>query len=428
LWAHAKPTIHMELKKYNSILLLLLGIVFLLISVFPFAAYAVHPDNTRAQVKNITSGYVSDYSKIPGEQICDDGDDQHKVVNFDGGLYVPVKDFEAEAFLREVEDNTLALRYYLRQLCYKEFSLDHTIQQKWMEVMGKFVLRTVKWINTAYSGNPIYVSNPHVYYRNVDYGVATALIKEIECLIDPKKYPSAEVPYFKCPNSAAQIDAESGRIVIRSIEGTMVERLFGDLVEDWTVTAPQEKEIYEDRDRHTTEAFLFGTIIKPNNITNLLGLATNELEQRQKVAREVEEQKLQWGRGFFPWEICGQQVFTKNPEDIRTCRTLTPGALIQDLSSLVIGSAVRQIENADEYEEWISGNAFMVLHWALNNAGIGNKTTSSDLGADSPDTISRNIDAFEIVSNDRYEAILLQGLQAKDKSLFYYNDEPLPRP
>jgi len=321
------------------------------------------------------------------------------------GSFVPVKDFEAEAYLKaiekditqieidtaKIEGDTRAIRFYLKQLCEKEYVRDQDLQHRWADVAAKFVHSTVIWINTAYNNNPVYVSNPYVYFRNVDRGVIEAFIAEID---------------------KADINDSAKRILTASFQQKLVDVVFPDLI-NATLTEDDMEEL--DRDFTSGGGWRAWTDLTnnpANNIYKILSLAETELQQRRTLAQEIEKEKLRWGRGFFSWESCGQNVFTGNEKDIRTCRIHTPGSLIQDLSALVLGSAMRQIENADEYEEWIGQYAFESLNYTLGNIGLRFTALEggSAPGAAPPETIEQRLEEIRNIP--------ILGLQpgAKSKS------------
>ena len=118
------------------------------------------------------------------------------------------------------------------------------------------------------------------------------------------------------------------------------------------------------------------------NVPEVAQFAQAELSRRTAEIRENEANKLNWGRGFFSYEICdyrgfgyireisGGTIFQTIPGDRRNCRVVTPGSLIQDQVSFVLGSALRQMELADEVDEWVSANAALALRNILGDYGL----------------------------------------------------------
>jgi len=272
-----------------------------------------------------------------------------------GGLHVPVKDFDAEASLDAIESSTANIQktsaqtaYYLKQLCEKEFNYDPATQNAWVAIVGQYVGLVINWINNAYgAGNPIYATNPHVYYRNVDLGVSQAMIRDIQ---------------------ESDIDETIKRIMIRTLELQQIDKVFPDYIaKQFSGT---NEEVWEAPDDFSWDAWIEGSMGTGNNVYDLASLVQGEYEARRQTALDVEREKLAWGQGFFPVEVCGQQVFSEDSADIRTCKTQTPGSLIKDLSAVVLSSALRQMENADELGEEISGRALYAMSSAFWSQGI----------------------------------------------------------
>jgi hypothetical protein len=249
------------------------------------------------------------------------------------------------------EYNTRIASNMLRLLCEKEYVLDREIQNAWREVIGGFVDYAINWINTAYDGNPIYVTNPYIYYRNIEIGVTQAMLEEVRAAI-----------------TAGDIDEERGRAAMRLMLLTISDTSsVGGLV-DWTGNNPVMKLEFEDPNEFSYDSFFFGTQEPLNQ--DLERNILRELDRRRSSAKEIESQKLSWGRGYFPWEYCGLPVFSEDPVDIRTCYIFSPGSTIQDLSTWVLSSALRQMELNDEYEEYIATSSLSAMSSVFSNAGL----------------------------------------------------------
>lgn len=142
-----------------------------------------------------------------------------------------------------------------------------------------------------------------------------------------------------------------------------------------------------------------------NDATVWISIARGEWDRRRSRAREFEQEKLAWGRGFFSYENCDLDVYNDYRTDRRNCRIATPGSLIQDEVSFVLGSALRQMELADEYEEWVSQSSVAILNDILNFNGLNNERTRArvdlsdppvPLEAGSPDTVGGLIISGEL--------------------------------
>jgi hypothetical protein len=371
-----------------------------------------------------TSGSDSQSNPRDAEEYDDGIPREGTTAGGGGGNYVPVKDFEQEnlqeqtnELIRETNDritNTNSLirpqTTYLRILCEKAMVEDRNIQHQWQNVLSELVISITGWINTAYNGTPMYVTNPHVYYRQVDIGVVNAMEQEVE----------------EAADNGLIDDDESFRIRQMLARSRAAKAWGSNAVADWTTRDPAAKAIFENRDRFSFDAMYQGVSNPRNNVTNKFRTVRSELRQRLKSARDVEQQKLNWGEGYFSWEECGQDVFSGNEIDIRTCRILTPGSTVQDLSTALFSSTIRQMEQADEYKEWISSASLHVLNTTMGVQGlrtVGDRYAddynplSSDNDPDDPweDALSAEDASFWINSYN-------EDNQAADNTYFYSPD------
>src|SRR3989344_1264327 len=120
---------------------------------------------------NISIGSLID--DIPTEELLGGGG-----ISDGGGAYGPVKDFLTESNTTLIQQNTNSIkndtekmRSYLQALCMKEYEHDPQIKKAWAGTIDRFVKRTISWITNAYQQNPVFVTNPHIFYRNIEYGI-----------------------------------------------------------------------------------------------------------------------------------------------------------------------------------------------------------------------------------------------------------------
>lgn len=318
------------------------------------------------------------------------------------GSHVPVKDFEAEGTLKsilqaltaisnqvaEIEDDTnfieidtQIIRFYLNELCIKEYEENHTLQHDWAATIGVFVEQTTNWIVSGYDGNPLFVSNPYLYYQRIDDEVIEIFLNDIKL---------------------SKLSEEIKDDVIRTVLLKRTDRFFPDLIETSVDTLDVEKIIHNFTNGGGWEQWTKIFRGSDESVVGTMALALAELESRRFQARDIESEKLAWGRGFFAWEKCPLTgaPYTKDPEELitkdrRNCFIWTPAALIQEQTSLVMGSALRQMELADEYEEFISKQAFQIQQFSLNNFGLRDATKSENrefIGEVSPPIMDSFVD------------------------------------
>lgn len=287
-------------------------------------------------------------------------------------LHVPVKDFEAEGYLRTIMGNTFVIsqntlsivvntaisqrhldtiRGLLLDLCQKEYVRDPQLQHAWAEVIGEFVRRTHQFVLTAYAANPIFISSQTIYYKLVDDAIYETFKKEIR-------------------------DSDIGKATKNKLLKTLERERFESLFPyDWgnVEWAPEDlpDELIKDFEAAGGWIAWARLFLRPEiNEQGLTSIVQREFARRRERGLAYEQEKLAWGRGFFSYENCDLEIYTDIRTDRRNCRIVTPGALIQDEVSLVFGTAIRQMEEADEIDEWVAANSIAVLNDILNWNGL----------------------------------------------------------
>lgn len=261
--------------------------------------------------------------------------------------------------------NEIAVRRahrYLRAICEKEYEEDHTLQHAWARLIGEFVAQTKIFIERGYNGNPAFITSQPAYYQLVNVTVSRVFLEDIV---------------------ASDIGESTKRAII---EGVSLELYAYDYPYD--APTPEEEISPDDLPENLTRNPVDGGDFYSNGGYDALGRlflykhggdeetaileAFAALENRRAEQITYEQEKLAWGNGFFSYEICDLAFQNSNPEDRRNCRISTPGSLIQDQTSFVFGSALRQMELNDEYEEWIAPNTLAVLSDVLSYRGFNN--------------------------------------------------------
>ena len=251
---------------------------------------------------------------------------------------------QKSAEFSELQDQDIQrTRDYLRLLCEKEYELDHTLQHAWAKVIDQFVIETINWVQTVYNDNPIFVTNQSVYYKLVDKNVFSTFVQEI---------------------AVSQIGPNNKRDILRYLfTNRFIDRFPYPLADVLNVPELAPDELPHNLQRFYTEEEWNRLTKAEGNVVGVINIAQTELDRRIRETRTNEVNKLNWGRGFFSYEVCDLTLFTrlvntefstnlqKFPQDRRNCRIVTPGSLIQDQTSLVLGSALRQMELADEVDE-----------------------------------------------------------------------------
>ena len=246
----------------------------------------------------------------------------------------------------ELQDHDLQrTSEYLRLLCEKEYEEDHTIQHAWANIIGEFVFETHEFITTGLNGSPAFITSQEAYYQVVNIATARVFLQDV---VD-----------------SPELGNDTKRDIIENVTRQMFAHKF-----------PTDQQLADDDLPDDLAGDFYGTGGYPTFNQLLFDPDSNSAENKEQAYQELntrinqqiefEKEKLAWGRGFFSYEICDLAVYVQldgevNAEDRRNCRIATPGSLIQDQTSFVFGTALRQMEINDEYEEWIAPNTTEVL-------------------------------------------------------------------
>lgn len=298
------------------------------------------------------------------------------------GLFVPVKDSKTHALLGDIksmlkaiekdstkiENESRKIKFYLRKLCEKEYEEDHILQHAWAGLIGEFVEQTQIFVTRGYgAGNPVFITNQNVYYQLVDLATIRVFLQDI---------------------ADSNIGDKAKATIIKSITSELFDTKFpydpgmtGVQLAPDDLPADISADYYSSYDGEIGDDKMARLLFDASqNEGGLTGIAGSDLEERLVSQREFEKEKLAWGRGFFSYELCDLAVYNNNDEDRRNCRISTPGALIQDQVSFVFGSALRQMELNDEYEEWVAPNTFAVLSDILSKRTLNDEGDGDSRG------------------------------------------------
>ena len=210
------------------------------------------------------------------------------------------------------------------------------------KIIERVVDSTVKWINNGFEGNPAYVTDPRQYFSDLGDGIAgdfiSASSSPINFLCSPfqvkvklallKSYN--EAPAFQCTltNTVANIEA-----------------------------------FYDDFSQGGWDGWFAMTQNNANNPYGAFLEAKVELDSRIAKKLGLENQKLDWGRGFLSYQDCtahelaGWNAQTNTPINgacvERGGPIKTPGSVIESQLEGVLGTGVRKLELADEFDELV---------------------------------------------------------------------------
>ena len=251
------------------------------------------------------------------------------------------------------------------------------IAKKFLERM---VDSTVDWINTGFDGNPAYLDDPKQYFADVADGVAVEFIEGSDL-------------GFLCSPFQTQV-----RLAL--MKSYVQRNPFQCTLTD--VVANIEA-FYSDFNQGGWEAWFSMTQNDANNPYGTYLDARVELDSRMASAINIKQEQLDWGRGILSYEVCEGDI--QGPPALgQKCpgpsRIITPGAFIEGQMQNVLGTGVRQLELADEFDELIGALLGQLLRESVFSsnglASAPNVTSANGGGTPIPQASGVDIDGDSI--------------------------------
>ncbi len=220
-------------------------------------------------------------------------------------------------------------------LTNKELVLDPVVTAAAKVVISNITNSLITWINSGFEGNPAFISNPEQYFTDVADQVAGNFIAGGEM------------------GELCQPFSNTIRINLAvNYSSNYVQRNFcrlSDIIGD--------VEGYTD---FTNGNFGLGGWnswfeITQNPSNNPLGaqvIAQSEMAKRIAKAVGIKEKELDWGDGFLSFRDCLAE--DRNGNCVKQGPIKTPGKVIESQLENTLGSDIRQLELADEFNEIIS--------------------------------------------------------------------------
>ncbi|HEY0980400.1 MAG TPA: hypothetical protein VGE18_03275 [Candidatus Paceibacterota bacterium] len=307
------------------------------------------------------------------------------------------------------------------KLLRKEKCLDAAAYNVSHLQLSSFATNTLKWVNTGFAGNPLYVRNLDSYLKSIRNEELTKFLPELEgtgifgnairsvitqqvtgktdgfinTLSGAKEYPYtyqdrycavdyqtiAAKEYDACLKTGATIDtcSQNSRtkyeaLALRnciSFEAAQYNGFMGDFTQGG-----------------------WGALLNTNNNPlSALFSTTNELSRRISTQQQNVREELTRNNGFLDVKQCAEwkndgQVgsangagLTGSPVCLRY-ETVTPGRIVMDTLSAVTSSSIRQAESADEINEVLMGFFNGLLDKLFNKGIKGMRYSAANLSTD----------------------------------------------
>ncbi|MDP3763912.1 MAG: hypothetical protein Q8Q92_04745 [bacterium] len=205
-------------------------------------------------------------------------------------------------------------------------------------ITKKFIERmvdsTVNWINSGFEGNPAYVTDPKQYFTDIADGVAGEFIS------------GSDLGFLCSPfQTQIRLALQKQYVQLNPFQCTLTQAV-GNI-----------DAFYNDFSQGGWDGWFAMTQNNANNPYGSYIDAKVELDSRIASAVGLKNQQLDWGRGFLSFEKCpkGQELDPLlGTGDCKVAKTiLTPGAAIEGQLQNVLGTGLRQLELADEFDELV---------------------------------------------------------------------------
>ncbi len=262
-------------------------------------------------------------------------------------VFVPVDDMAGNMLIGTTNAQLLALNTMTKAACAKNigplcvptiipFTMDTVTNFIAKQMASIMVQSMTQWVKNGFDGSPAFVENLQVFAEQLAQDVAIELASD---------YLGADVcDFFPDISLDIQLSTPQSRLFAYKARCT---------IDDVITDAEAFYEDFTSGDWITFEA----SLEKNNNPFGILITAQEELGRRTSAKKDVETQKLSWGRGFLTTED-------------RFGNTYTPGATTEAYLGLVTGYDIRSLELADEFDELFNALISFAAKTAIDKTGI----------------------------------------------------------
>lgn len=209
---------------------------------------------------------------------------------------------------------------------------------------------TVNWINSGFQGGPAYVTDLKGFLLDLADAETAIFIEELGLtdLCSPWKL-----------DIRIALSLPTGQFS-RKVECTLSD-----------IVANMDDFINGDFSQGGWAGWFELTTKPQNNPYGLYLMTASELDQRIAGTQQEQTQLLSFGSGFLSQTDCeeGPQPKGGGPGAPINCKITTPGSIIEDQLAHVLGSGVRQLELADEFNEIVSALLGQLLQQAMGGFG-----------------------------------------------------------
>ncbi len=286
---------------------------------------------------------------------------------------VPLFGVHTENMLVNTEDavqDTITAEQTVQNVTGKEYGFDGILWLVAKTLISQITADLVSWINSGFNGAPAFVQNFQGFMLNVaDQALGAYLAgTSLAFLCDAFSFNislSIQKAFF--PNQSACKFTGILANVNNFINGAFVNGGFA--------------------------GFFHMTVVPSNNMFGAYLMEEEDLVANIAIGKNKFQKQMDWGKGFLSFETCADP---NAPLADQGCETQTPGTVIEDQLEGVLGSGVRQLEIADEFDEVIAALMGQLINQvlsqglaALGGAGGGGGAATSFIGQLRTDIIAQ---------------------------------------
>lgn len=236
----------------------------------------------------------------------------------------------------------------------KDFGLDSIAWGIVNIILQRIAASTVNWINSGFKGKPAFVTDPEAYFVNMADKLASQYI-----FSDPNLN-------FLCGPIKAKIRLALSKNYTQD--------------KQWNCTLNSVKGNFEsfmgDFSNGGWDNFFELTQKQQNNPLGAYIQAENELAFQISTQQGIAKDKLDWGRGFMSFEVCGPDGRDKDGTCIGRASIETPGSVIETSLNNVLKTGNDKLVVADEINEIVSALLNQLVLGVVGGIGKGLRSLS----------------------------------------------------
>lgn len=227
----------------------------------------------------------------------------------------------------------------------KESLLDAVVFAAMKSVVNNMTSSVVDWVNSGFDGSPAFVTNEYQLNSNITELIFTDFIR------DKVRTKYQDAPFAN------------------TLESTLIKKHTNNYTDagytlDDDVAGDVDKFLEGDFSQGGWSGWYSLTQNPQNNIYGAILESDQEVDRRVSVGRELLENELDRGNGFLSKRDASGNI-------------ITPGSVIENQLNEALGSGLRQLELADEFNEVIGALISSLTRRVFSETGLSGLSEQS---------------------------------------------------